>query len=446
MAIKDMQDWSMSEKGRKDAERHRGKVEESIKKQIKDVIADESIIGTSRDGRTVKVPIKGLKDYRFKHGFGKGDGRGGAGQGDGKAGDVLGRRKKNGKGGQNGPPGPAGNQPGEDIIETEVTIDYLIDLMCEDLGLPYLEEKDKAEQLIPKGWKFDTISKIGVPSRLHKKKTLHEAILRQAVCVKELMDNTGCEMDDAYRALTQGRGEITEALAVIMEGRLDKSIEPQVFIQDEDLRYKQIEEDVEVVSNAVVIAMMDTSGSMYPEKKYLARAYLFWMVEFLKKTYKNVQIKFIAHHTEAKVVDEETFFRKGESGGTMCHTAFDLANHIIDTEFPVSEWNVYCVYSSDGEDFDMKHTEASIRLMLAKKIAMLGYIEVDPDGGPTWYTAPDGNLMEYLRKKFKFDMTSEAGMNLFKNEEEHFLACTMTKKEHVFTALKHFLFKKNGGM
>ncbi|MFO7935084.1 MAG: DUF444 family protein, partial [Bacteroidales bacterium] len=90
--------------------------------------------------------------------------------------------------------------------------------------------------------------------------------------------------------------------------------------------------------------------------KYLARSMLFWLVEFLKKVYNNVEIKFIVHTTEAEVVDEESFFKTASTGGTYCSSAFEKANYIIDTEYPTDMWNVYCVYMSDGEDWDPSKT------------------------------------------------------------------------------------------
>ncbi len=57
--------------------------------------------------------------------------------------------------------------------------------------------------------------------------------------------------------------------------------------------------------------MMDTSGSMGRFEKYMARSFFFWMTRFLRTKYETVEIEFIAHHTEAKVVSEEDFFFKG---------------------------------------------------------------------------------------------------------------------------------------
>ncbi len=230
------------------------------------------------------------------------------------------------------------------------------EIMFEDLGLPWIEEKIKASHLVPRGWKFETITKKGILPRVHKKRTMMEAIKRNELFAREVEEATKCEHDDALRALVQAFGDINEAIDIIKNNKLDKDIDPYVLIEDEDMRYKQIEEAYELQSNCVVIAMMDTSGSMTTDKKYLCRSLLFWLVEFLKKVYDNVDIKFIAHTTEAKVVDEDTFFHKGESGGTYCWSAIDKAIYLIDTEYPVEEWNVYCVYVSDGEDFEPDKT------------------------------------------------------------------------------------------
>jgi uncharacterized sporulation protein YeaH/YhbH (DUF444 family) len=216
--------------------------------------------------------------------------------------------------------------------------------------------------------------------------------------------------------------------------------EEGIYINDDDLRFKQIEEAYELHSRAVVIAMMDVSGSMTTDKKYLARSMLFWMVEFLKKVYDNVEIRFIQHTTEAQLVDEDTFFRKAESGGTKCASAFELANHLIDTEYPVDEWNVYCMYNSDGDDWDVNQTTSEINKMLDKKINMLGYTEICPSGG---FNNTSGSLMSTIRNKWKFSVNSIDGTNFYKNEQEHFLLARIGKKEDIWNALKHFLFEKN---
>lgn len=458
MTIVHHPDWDLSERGKKDAERHRKKIDDAIRKNVKDVISEESII-TRKKGKTVKVPVKGLKDYRFIHGKNKkgqgqpGEGQGeGVGQGEGDAGDVIGRRAKQGKDGKG--KGQAGNQPGEDILETEVDIDYLIEIMFEDLGLPWIEEKTKASTLVPSGWKFDTISKKGILPRVHKKRTMLESIKRSEIYAKEIKDETGCSHEEALQSLTQAHGDINDAIEIINTNMLDTSIDPYVIIEDDDMRYKQLDEDYELHSNAVVIAMMDTSGSMTPDKKYLCRSLLFWLTEFLKKVYDFVDIRFITHTTEAKLVDEDSFFHKGESGGTYCWTAIDKAIYLIDTEYPVEEWNVYCVYVSDGDDFDSDKTLRYIEELLKRQVNMFAYTEVDPgrdiekDGtakqgifGLLWSSS--NTLIKKIKSKWFFECKNEEGTQFCKNKKYHFLLSVISDKSHVYPTLKHILFKED---
>ena len=438
MAIEVHDDWDLSEKGKKDSERHHEKIDDAIRKNVKDVIAEESII-TKKRGRKVRIPVRGLKDYRFIHGNNEGN-VGGVGQGEGEAGDVIDSQDKQGQGSK------PGDQKGHDYIEAEVDIDYLIEIMFQDLGLPWIEEKTKKQKLVPKGWKFETISKKGIRPRLHKKRTMQEAIKRMVAYAYEIKRQTGCSNDDANRALRQSSGDLLEAIAIIKENRLTET-ECSIVFDDDDLRYKQIEPDQEVQSQAVVICMMDVSGSMTLDKKYLARSMLFWLVEFLKKMYDNVEIKFIVHTTEAWLVDEDTFFHKGESGGTKCHTAIDKANYLIDTEFPVDEWNVYCVYISDGEDWDTKKTISSISIMLKKNINMLSYVEINPIENDTLNTlfggmSGYGSLLNDIRKQWDFRHSKDAGTDFYKNEKHRFLLGVIKNREHVFPALKHMLFEK----
>lgn len=432
-------DWDMSKKGEKDTQRHHKKIDDVIRKNIRGVISEENII-TGNNKKKIKIPVRGLKDFRFKHGSNKNGA--GVGQGPAKPGDVIGRKSKDGQS-----PGSqqAGNEKGEDYLEAEVDIDYILKIVFEDLGLPWIDEKNKQKILVPKGWKFETISKKGILPRLHKNKTMIEAIKRNALFMAEIMEETKCTEEVANSAMLQSYGDIERAIELIKNDEVTVQADGNVVINDEDLRFKQIEHEVEYVSQAVVIAMMDVSASMHMKKKYLARSMLFWMTQFLKKMYSNVDIRFIVHTTEARLVDEETFFHTGESGGTQCSSAFKLANELIDTEYPTSEWNVYCVYMSDGEDFEPAETVKTIAEMLEKNISMLGYIEILVDmfdeslhyGSGAWRT-----LLKEIKNKYKFERIEKHGTEFYKNLEKRFLLAVIKNKNHVYPALKHLLFKR----
>ena len=155
-----------------DRRRHRELVRKSIRENVGHVISEESIIGQSGDKR-VKVPIRGIKEYRFIYG----ENAPGVGQGDGDSepGQVVQKGKENAR----GMPGEPGSDPGEDIYETEVTMEELIDLLFEDLNLPDMERKRfhilESERLIKtKGYRIK-----GIRPRLSKKKSLVQKIKRK---------------------------------------------------------------------------------------------------------------------------------------------------------------------------------------------------------------------------------------------------------------------------
>src|SRR5262247_4619415 len=90
-------DAERSDRSAGDRARHRMKVRESIRENIADIIAEESIIGQNRD-RIIKVPIRGIREYRFIYG----DNTPGVGQGNGdsESGQVVGKAKTPGRGGE----------------------------------------------------------------------------------------------------------------------------------------------------------------------------------------------------------------------------------------------------------------------------------------------------------------------------------------------------------
>ena len=93
-------------------------------------------------------------------------------------------------------------------------------------------------------------------------------------------------------------------------------------------------------------------------KKYLARSFFFLLYQFLCTRYQNVEIVFIAHHTEAHEVTEEEFFHKGESGGTFISSGYNKALEIIDERYHPALWNVYAFHCSDGDNFDSDNAAA----------------------------------------------------------------------------------------
>ena len=124
---------------------------------------------------------------------------------------------------------------------------------------------------------------------------------------------------------------------------------PRIAIIEAEMRHE---------SNAVVMCIMDTSGSMDTMKKYLARSFFFLLYQFISTKYRNVEIVFIAHHTEAREVTEEEFFHKGESGGTFISSGYQKALDIVAERYHPSLWNIYAFHCSDGDNFDSDNSAA----------------------------------------------------------------------------------------
>lgn len=373
------EDWSLHRKGYQDQQRHQEKVREVIKQNLPDLVTEENIIMS--DGKQIiKVPLRNLEEYRFIHNYQK---HKHVGQGDGSSevGDVLGQDspKDSGKGGKGG---KAGDQPGYDYVEAEISLEELEDMLFDEMELPYIQEKDK-EEMETESIRFNDIRKKGLMSNIDKKRTILENLRRNAT------------------AGTPG-----------IHG-----------ISPDDLRYKTWEEIIVPRSNAVILAMMDTSGSMGAFEKYCARSFFFWMTRFLRRQYEKVEIVFLAHHTEAKEVSAEEFFTRGESGGTICSSVYQKALEIIDSRYPPSSYNIYPFHFSDGDNLTSDN-ERCVKLIgeLMKRSNLFGYGEVN----------------QYNR--------GSTLMSAYRNiKQEKFMYYVIKEKGEVYNALKRFFHKREGG-
>ncbi|MET3576333.1 sporulation protein YhbH [Bhargavaea ullalensis] len=325
------EDWSLHRKGHEDQQRHLDKVRDAIRKNLPDLISEENIVMS--DGRkVVKIPIRSLDEYKIRYNHSKSQ-HVGQGKGDSKVGDVLG---KDGSGqGQGGK--QAGDAPGQDVYEAEVSVAELEEALFQEMELPNLERKEQ-EDIVTDHITFNDIRKKGLIGNIDKKRTILSALKRNSI-----------------------GGQ--------------KSIAP---ISNDDLRFKTWDEVKRPESKAVVIAMMDTSASMGTFEKYIARSFFFWLVRFLRTKYQSVEIEFISHQTEAKVVTEEEFFTKAESGGTRCSSAYRLALELIEQKYSPNRFNIYPFHFSDGENLTSDNKEC-LRLIdeLLAMSRMFGYGEVN---------------------------------------------------------------------
>jgi sporulation protein YhbH len=374
-----------SDRSAGDRQRHRQKVREAVRENIADLIAEESIIGKNKD-KIIKVPIRGVKEYRFIYG----ENSSGVGQGDGNSekGQVIGKTDGTGHGqGED----KAGDQPGVDYYETDVTLEELVEIMFEDLELPDMERKILREVMSDRISKRKGFRKAGIRIRLDKKRTAKSRIKRRLAATKRDGDPADEEQRFPFRK--------------------------------EDLIYRHLVEDVRPESNAAVLCIMDTSGSMDTLKKYLARSFFFLLYQFVSTKYRNVEIVFIAHHTEGKEVTEEEFFYKGESGGTFISSGYTKALEVIQARYHPSLWNLYAFHCSDGDNFDSDNPAAlKAAQELCELCNLFGYGEIKPLGS-RYYESSMLNIFRRL-------------------EAENFQTVLIERKEDIWPSFKTFMSKE----
>lgn len=364
--------------------RHRQKIKDSIRDNIGDILAEESIIGRDRD-KIIKVPIRSVKEYRFIYG----ENSPGVAQGDGeqKPGDVVQQGDQDGK----GQGGKGGDQPGVDAFETDITLEELIAIMFDDLELPELEKKALKEIVSEDARKRKGHRRAGIRPRLDKRAT--------------------------------ARNRARRWMSVRRSRELGPDGEkPRFPFHEDDMRYYHIVPTTKEASNAVIFCIMDTSGSMGTVKKYLARSFYFLLYQFVRQKYSNVEVVFIAHHTEAKEVSEEDFFHKVESGGTYISSGYKKALEIIEDRYHPSLWNVYAFHCSDGDNF-YSDNERALQAAgeLCKVCNLFGYGEIKPSGS-AYYS---GSMLEVFGQI----------------KAENFHMITIEKKEDLWEGFRSFLMK-----
>lgn len=380
--------WELRRRGLKDSLRHDHRVKEAIKQNLRDLISEEAII-TSDGRKKVKIPLRYLDQYRFKYG----NPQKGVGQGKGEIGDVIGHQGGQGDGSQSGEGNP-GDQPGEHTYEVEVSIEELTRMMMEELALPWMEEKPE-RQVTSTTHRYTDVRRTGPMANLDKRRSLMNNIKRNAA---------------------RGRPEV------------------QDFHKD-DLRFKVWDEHKETHSNAAVYMLMDCSGSMTSDIKYIAKSFFFWMVRFLRTKYQKVETLFIAHDVNAQIVPEQEFFTLSSAGGTMCSSAYRLASEHLAQHHPARSWNTYLFHFSDGDNLQADNAVCKELVeALLNECTMVGYGEIkyNSNGGLNAWMSPSNFTQSSLQSVIN------------QITHERMLSVTIRNKDEVYQALQKFLQPREG--
>ena len=355
----------------RDRARFKKLVRGAIRSGIRKYISHGELIG--RKGKDlVSIPLPQLEIPHFRFG----EGRQGVGQGAGEIGEPV-ALDPEGQGA-----GKAGSDPGEHILEVELTIEELAGIMAEELALPKIEPRGK-KKITAQKEKYSGIANSGPESLRHFKRTFRQALRRQ---------------------LISGTYE---------------PVDPKVWPVKEDKRYRSWKTTPEWDSNAVVIYMMDVSGSMGDESKEMVRLISFWIDTWLTSQYKGVERRFIVHDAAAREVDAETFFHTRESGGTRISSAYELCLKLVRESFPPAEYNIYPFHFTDGDNFsddDERALQLLVEIVAAANVFCYGQVE----GG-----YGSGSFLKLLGERIE--------------NEEKVLTATIQSRDNIYDALKAFL-------
>lgn len=307
----------MSQKIDLDHRRFRQIIRGRIKRDLRKYISQGEMIAKKGKER-VSIPLPQVELPRFRH---AGKQQGGVGQGDGQVGDSIGQGDE-----QPGQGHEAGDRPGEHMVEVDVTLDDLAEILGEELELPRIEPKG-AERITSYKDRYTGIRSTGPESLRHFRRTYKQALRRQ-----------------------------------IATGTYNPQ-NPTIVPIREDKRYRSWKRLPEPQSNAVIIYMMDVSGSMGDEQKEIVRIESFWIDTWLRSQYQGIESRYIIHDALAKEVDRDTFFSTRESGGTMISSAYKLCTRIMENEYPTDQWNIYPFHFSDGDNWSVDDTHSCIELV-----------------------------------------------------------------------------------
>ncbi len=362
---------------RRDHSRFRSIVKGKIKQDLKKYVTHGEMIG--RKGKDlVSIPLPQIEIPRFR--FGERE-QGGVGQGDGKPGDPL------GQGDPQPGEGEAGNQAGNHTLEVDLTLQELAEILGEQLELPKIEPRGH-NTLKSKTDKYTGIASQGPSSLRHFKRTFRETLRRQI--------SSGIYNPD----------------------------KPVIIPIRRDMRYRSWKTDVRHENNAVIIYMMDVSGSMGDEQKEIVRTEAFWIDTWLRSQYKGIETRYIIHDATAREVDEDTFFKTRESGGTLISSAYKLCEKMIETDYPPSDWNIYPFHFSDGDNWSGEDTRLCLDILeknLLRVCNVFCYGQVESRYG-------SGQFYKDLREHFG-------------NQHQSVILSKIENKEGILQSIKDFLGK-----
>lgn len=359
-----------------DHQRFRQIVKGRFRKDLRRFLQRRDFVG-QEGKRLVSIPLHDIDTPTFRYG----DNSSGVGMGEGAEG-------QNPAGSETG-----GEQPGQHLLEVDISLEELADILGEELRLPRIEPRG-ASRLTTTRDKYTGISPTGPSALRHFKRTYREALRRQ-----------------------------------MMLGAYNPD-DPLVVPIRRDMRYRSWNEVKQPRNNAVILFMMDVSGSMGDQQKELVRLEAFWIDTWLRRNYEGIETRYIVHDVTAREVDKQTFFSMREDGGTRISSAYQGALRLLEQHYSPAEWNIYLFHFSDGDNSSESDNRLCCRLLSEKLLPManlFGYCQVASSYG-------SGNFVNVLHEAFPGSAAAKGAQS----DSGNLVTSRVNAREDIYDSLRTF--------
>jgi hypothetical protein len=347
-----------------------------IKKSVSDAINQRGVTDID-SGESIVIPKRDLSEPTFHQGDGGIKDRVHPGNDQFTTGDQIPRPPP--QQGQGGGEGEASNSgEGQDDFTFSISKEEYLNLLFEDLELPNLE-KNQLDKLIEYKTVRSGFCAEGVPSNIDIVKSLQGSIARRIAMSATKRKDLKTLESELIALNNDKQDHIQQKRLLIAEiDTLKSKIAKVPFIDTFDLRFRNYAKQAVPTSKAVMFCLMDVSGSMDQATKEMAKRFYILLYLFLSRTYKNIDVVYIRHHTQAKEVDEHEFFYSQETGGTIASSALELMDEIIKARYNDSQWNIYGAQASDGDNWadDSPRCQVLMEQEILPKSRYFSYIEI----------------------------------------------------------------------
>ncbi len=367
-------------------ERLQRRVRARLKHAVDRMAGSESIEDLARGDSPISIPVRDLHEPSFRR-----DPEGTPwervlpGNKEYQRGDLI--QKPEGGAARQGREGSPDGM-GDDGVAIVLSPDEFLDLLFDGLALPNLRKTAQGDVQSAQ-WRRSGFIRDGSPSLMHVGRTMRAARARRLALragkhreLEKLQETRNTLHDEIHERRRCGQDvsleqerlqDLDQQIAA-----LERKIRAIPFIDETDLRFSHIDQQPHPITNAVMMCVMDVSGSMGETEKDLGKRFFLLLYLFLQRHYQAVTIVFVKHHSTAMECGEQEFFGAREGGGTLVSPAILLMEDIVSRRFPSDRWNVYVAEVSDGDNYSADNAIVDERLReFMPRLRNLFYLEVN---------------------------------------------------------------------